>query len=94
MRAIIKNSIHFLIISLSLYLSGSASLAQVWNREVIDSTGIDMGVYCALALDHEGEPHIAYMDADFYDLANGIYFLKLQLNEKPVSSIKVFVNKN
>ncbi len=72
MKAIIKNSIHFLFLSFLIFLSGSTSLAQVWNREVIDSTGINMGAYCSLEIDQNNNPHIAYMDADFYDLKYAI----------------------
>ena len=42
--------------------------AQVWNREAVDSTGISNGAYCSLEIDNNNLAHIAYMDADFYDL--------------------------
>lgn len=68
METNLKKIIFCLILAVSLIVSNSKLTAQVWNREIVDSTGIDMGKYCSLEIDHNNIPHIAYMDADFFDL--------------------------
>lgn len=45
-----------------------SSFSQVWNREVADSSGNNLGYYCALALDKSSHPKIVHMDYDFFDL--------------------------
>ena len=42
--------------------------SQVWNRQVADSSGNDLGTYCKIALDPSDNPVIVHMDADFVDL--------------------------
>ncbi|MBN1132453.1 MAG: T9SS type A sorting domain-containing protein [Bacteroidales bacterium] len=42
--------------------------SQVWNRQVADSSGNDLGSYCKIALDPLDNPVIVHMDADFVDL--------------------------
>ncbi len=64
-----KNTFKNRLISFICFLVISTSLgAQVWNREVIDSSGIHMGRFCSLEFDQEDNPHVVYMDGDFFDL--------------------------
>ncbi|MBN2166804.1 MAG: hypothetical protein JW717_11055 [Marinilabiliaceae bacterium] len=42
--------------------------SQVWNRQIIDSTGNNIGMYCTLALDQSDNPIIVYVDGDYLDL--------------------------
>jgi hypothetical protein len=54
---------------IQLFLSFSSVLyGQVWNREIVDSTGIENGIYRSLAIDQYDNPHIVYYNSDFYDL--------------------------
>lgn len=54
------------IVMLSMWC-GSAN-SQVWNREVADSSGNDLGYFSSLALDQSDNPVFVHMDLDFYDL--------------------------
>ncbi len=56
------------LLAFYLIVSSPNLQAQVWNREAVDSTGINNGAYCSLEIDNNNVAHIAYMDADFYDL--------------------------
>ncbi len=38
--------------------------ADVWQKDVFDSTGTATGINCAIALDSRGYPHISYADLD------------------------------
>ncbi len=67
-----KNFIFFLMLSFFLLGYNSNLLAQVWNREAVDSTGVNNGAFCSLEIDGNNVAHIAYMDADFYDLKYAI----------------------
>jgi len=53
---------------LSIFTCATTLHAQVWNREVADSTGNKQGEYCKIALDPMGNPVIAHVDGDFRDL--------------------------
>jgi hypothetical protein len=54
---------------IQLFLCFSSVLyGQVWNREIVDSTGIENGIYRSLAIDQYENPHIVYYNSDFYDL--------------------------
>jgi hypothetical protein len=57
------------IIAFSFFLLTSvASLALVWDIEVIDSRDDDIG-YCSMALDSSGYPHVAYArDSGVFEL--------------------------
>lgn len=55
----------FFLIYIAFCLPASS---QVWNREVADSSGNDLGNYCKIALDQSGNPVIVYVDSDFWDL--------------------------
>ncbi|MBN2365622.1 MAG: T9SS C-terminal target domain-containing protein [Calditrichaeota bacterium] len=51
-----------------LFISHSFLSGGTWQREIVDSSGTDTGWYCSLALDSNNDPHIAYSDADNFDL--------------------------
>ena len=51
------------VVSAFLFLAVPLSLASGWQIEVVDSAG-DVGLYSSLALDSNGNPHIAYFDWD------------------------------
>ncbi len=53
---------------LFLFTFPLSSRAQVWNREVVDSSGINMGSFCRIALDSHDNPFILHCDYDFMDL--------------------------
>ncbi|MDX2445403.1 MAG: T9SS type A sorting domain-containing protein [Bacteroidales bacterium] len=67
-----KHFIFFLMFAFFLLGYNSNLQAQVWNREAVDSTGISNGAFCSLEIDNNNGAHIAYMDADFYDLKYAI----------------------
>jgi len=83
-RMLFKNKKYlqaFFFIGLLLIIPNS-SKANVWQREAPDSTGINKGAYCSLALDSKNNPHIAYYDDDFQDLRyasflNGIWTVEI-----------------
>ena len=62
----------FILLVFYLIFGNLNLLAQVWNREAVDSTGINNGAFCSLEIDNNNVAHIAYMDADFYDLKYAI----------------------
>ncbi|MCD6596788.1 MAG: hypothetical protein J7L04_03825, partial [Bacteroidales bacterium] len=68
MKTNLKNFIFFLMLAFSSLGYNSNLKAQVWNREAVDSTGINNGKYCSLEIDNNNVAHIAYLDVDFYDL--------------------------
>jgi hypothetical protein len=77
----IKNLEAFSLIGL-LFIIPDSLKADVWQREAPDSTGINKGAYCSLALDSKDNPHIAYYDDDFQDLRyasflNGIWTVEI-----------------
>ncbi len=53
---------------LLLLFTCTLSYSQVWNRQVADSSGINMGSFCKIAIDKENIPFIVHMDADYKDL--------------------------
>lgn len=56
---------HLLLLIFACSLS---SYSQVWNRQVADSSGINIGLFCKIAIDKENNPFIVHMDADYKDL--------------------------
>ncbi|RLD35601.1 MAG: hypothetical protein DRI73_02265, partial [Bacteroidetes bacterium] len=76
-----KNIIVTFIIGFLLMIPGT-SKASVWQRQAADSTGLDKGQKCSLALDSNNNPHIAYYDNIFQDLryasySNGIWTIEI-----------------
>ncbi len=51
------------------------SQADVWVKDVLDSTGTAAGINCSIALDRNGNPHISYCNGDnlylYYAYYNG-----------------------
>lgn len=56
------------LLLLFLFAFQITTRAQVWNREIADSSGINMGSFCKIALDSDDNPVIVHCDYDFMDL--------------------------
>ena len=61
-----------LLAVLSLFC-GTPLFAGDWYRSVPDSAGVSIGWDCSLALDSQGNPHIAYFDNDYGALRYAAY---------------------
>ncbi|MFH2037430.1 MAG: FlgD immunoglobulin-like domain containing protein [Candidatus Zixiibacteriota bacterium] len=54
----------YLSIILAVILIAEVSSADVWQKDIFDSTGTSTGVNCAIALDSDGYPHISYANTE------------------------------
>jgi len=56
--------ISIILALLSVFLIPLSSNADVWQKDVIDSTGTANGFNCSIALDSQGYPHLSYCNLD------------------------------
>ena len=62
MKINLKSFNSFFLLVFYLIVGNPNLQAQVWNREAVDSTGINNGAYCSLEIDNNNVAHIAYMN--------------------------------